>query len=180
MEPGSILRTVRYIISIDTFFINVVFAHHNHTRVIHTDTHILNIMENRKFYDILQTSIIGCAYEACGIGFDIEDGLECYHIDEFSENTNPDDITGAYNSPEHFLEDLCGMFSGQVYEILYIMKSSWSMGKSTMHKHWQRRVCKKLWDLGKDNCIQYLSDFGEEEDIQCFLEKGEYLFGNVV
>ena len=135
---------------------------------------------NRTFYDILQTSIIGGAYEACGVGFDTEDRLEVYHIDEFSENIDPDDITGSYGSPDQFLEDLCGTFSGQIYEAIYLMRSSWELGKPTMHKDWQRRVCRKLWDLGKDNCIHYLSEYGEDDETEYFLEKGESLFGNVV
>ena len=106
--------------------------------------------------------------------------MEVYHLNDFSENVDPDDITGSYSSPGQFLEDLCGIFSGQIYEAIYLMESSWVLGKSTMHKNWQRRVCRKLWDLGKDSCIHYLSEYGEEEDLGSFLEKGESLFGNVV
>lgn len=131
---------------------------------------------DKELYDILQTSVIGGAYEACGVGFDVEEGLEVYHISEFSENTDPDDITGSYTSPDHFLEDLCGVFSGQIYEAMYLMKSSWALGTPTMHKDWQSRVCKKLWDLGKESCVHYLSEYGEEEELRSFLEKGESLF----
>ena len=138
------------------------------------------MIEDNELYEILQTSVIGGAYEACGVGFDVEQGLEVYHISEFSENVDPDDVTGSYTSPDHFLEDLCGVFSGDIYKAIDLMESSWKLGTPTMHKDWQRRVCRKLWDLGKDRCVHYLSENGEEDELSHFLTKGESLFGNGV
>lgn len=136
------------------------------------------MISDEELYMILQTSVIGGAYEACGVGFDVEQGLEVYHISEFSENTDPDEITGSYASPDQFLEDLCGVLSGDVYKVIDLMESSWKLGSSTMHKGWQRRVCRKLWDLGKDSCIHYLSENGDDGELVSFLTKGESLFGD--
>lgn len=133
-------------------------------------------MDDSQLYSTLRTSIIGGAYEACGVGYDPEEDMDVYHLDEFSENVDPDDIKGAYHSPDSFLEELCGTFAGRIYEAMYIMESSWKLGKSTSHKDWQTEICRKLWSFGKEDAINYLSQYGEEDELVYFVDKGDKLF----
>lgn len=131
-------------------------------------------------FDILRTCIIGEAYQACGIGFDPEDNLEVYHLGELNENADPDEMTGFYKSPDAFLEFECGSNAARIYETIFLMESSWRVGRSCFHKKWQTPIGNKLWCLGKDIAMHYLSEYGEEEDSKLFLELGERLFGSGV
>lgn len=129
-------------------------------------------------FSILRTCIVGGAYYACGIGFDPEDSMDVYHIDEFSENVDPDDITGPYTSAGVFLETECSSNCKRIYETIYLMETSWNNGKKCFNEEWQIPIGKKLWNIGKDVAIQYMSTYGEEDDVRRFVKIGEDLFVN--
>ena len=134
-------------------------------------------MDNNEIFSILKTCIVGEAYQACGVGFNHEDSLDVYHLVEINENVDPDDIKGPYQSPDAFLEMECQSNSDRIYETIYLMESSWKLGTPCFHKNWQLPIGKKLWDLGKSEAAQYLSTYGEEEDLRQFIDRGESLFG---
>ena len=135
-------------------------------------------MDDVEMFNILRTCIIGGAYEACGVGFDPDDSMDVYHLEDFDENVDPDDITGLYTSPGAFLEMECVSNSQRIYETIYLMETSWNIGKKCFHKEWQIPIGKKLWNIGKNVAIQYVSTYGEEDDIRKFVNMGEDLFVN--
>ena len=128
-------------------------------------------------FNILKTCIVGGAYEACGVGFDPEDSLDVYHIDNFDENVDPEEVNGSYSSPGAFLEMECSSNCGRIYETMYLMESSWKLGKNCFHKDWQKPIGNKLWNLGKDVAIEYVSNYGEEDETMKLMNMGESLFG---
>lgn len=134
-------------------------------------------MKEGEVFDLLRTCIIGEAYRACGVGFDPEDNLEVYHIDEFLENVHPDEVSGSWASPEAFLEMECSSWSGRIYETIYMMERSWKLNKSCLQKDWQKSIGKSLWELGQDEAMNYISVYGEENDSDYFIDKGNALFG---
>jgi hypothetical protein len=135
-----------------------------------------NTMNESEMFNILRTCIIGEAYQACGIGFDPEDNLDVYHLDDLKENADPDEWTGSYSSPDAFLETECGSNAGRIYETIYLMEASWRLGKSSFHKEWQLPIGSKLWDMGKGVAMQYLSSHGEDDDLRLFVDRGEAVF----
>lgn len=134
-------------------------------------------MNDEEIFRILRTCIIGEAYEACGIGFNPEDNLDIYHLEDLIENIDPDDFKGLYSSPDSFLEMECNSVAGRIYETIRLMETSWFLGYQCFHKNWHKPIGGKLWDLGKEKTMEYLSVYGEKDDISFFVNRGDALFG---
>lgn len=142
-------------------------------------TFTITITSSKMTFDVLRTCIIGGAYEACGVGFDPEDNLESYHLEDFHDNVDPEDMKGFDTCPISFLEMECSTHSGRIYETLYLMEDSWKTGVSCFHETWQPAIADKLWELGKESFIHYISDNMEDDECDDMILKASDLFINV-
>ena len=134
-------------------------------------------MDRKETFSILRTCIIGEAFRACGLGFDPEDNLDVYNLGDVEENVDPEDIKGPFPSPDAFLETECSSDSKRIYETIYLMECSWMIGANCLHKEWQRKIGRKLWELGREEAIHYMSTYGEDEESDLFEKNGETLYG---
>lgn len=133
-------------------------------------------MDKTDTYKLVQSCIIGTAYENCGVGFDPEQSLEIYHLSEFKENVSPGDITGPFRNPDQFLEEVCRSCTGRIYETMYLMETSWDLGVSALPKEWQRNIARSLWELCQEQACHYLDEMEGVEATSEFLETGDALF----
>lgn len=136
-------------------------------------------MDKKEMFKVLKTCIIGESFRECGVGYDPEDALETYHVSEFLETVDADDVTGSFSCPEQFLEDLCSTNAGSVYETVHTMEKSWQSSSSGLVKPAQRPTCKTLWDLGNAEALKYIDDFFGEDTARDFLDHGSSLFDDL-
>ncbi len=126
---------------------------------------------------LLRTCVIGEAHEACGVGFDPEDAMEAYHLADFHERVDPDDVRGSHRSPEAFLEAKCESNAGRIYETIRLMEASWRLNtRLLLRDGWQRSIGRALWGIGAERSVRHLGEVGEEGDSDAFRRKGDALF----
>ena len=129
-------------------------------------------------FEVLRTCIVGESFRACGIGYHPEDGLEMYHVSEFHDNVDADDITGFFSSPDDFLESLCSTNAGRVYEAVREMERCWKSNTAGQPAAINNTM-KRLWILGNPEALEYIDDNFGQEAAQDFLEYGCFVFGDV-
>jgi len=134
-------------------------------------------MDTEEMFEVLKTCIIGESFRACGVGYHPEDALEAYHASDFLDNVDEDDIAGSFNTPEHFLEDLCSSNAGRVYSTIREMDSLWKSESLSPPSKSSAETMKLLWDLGKAEAFRYIDDNFGQRTAQVFWDHGMLLFG---
>jgi len=125
-------------------------------------------------FDLVQTCIFRTAMRQCGYDVDMEEGIETYQFEEYVNSK--EDIKNSLYRAEGYLEDKFGTNMGRIYSSLSAMKNSWEEEEKIFKEKWQEKIAKSMWIFVKQELVEYMTDYYEEDESIDFMRIGYKLF----
>jgi len=110
----------------------------------------------------------------CGYDVDMEEGIETYQFEEYVNSK--EDIKNSLYRAEGYLEDKFGTNMGRIYSSLSAMKNSWEEEEKIFKEKWQEKIAKSMWIFVKQELVEYMTDYYEEDESIDFMRIGYKLF----